>query len=490
MLSLLIIKEFKSILQSPKFVATIVTCTVLILLSFYIGIQEYKESVAQYETGIAVTDQGIREQTGWGQVQNNVFRQPDPMQIFVSGINNDIGRLSSISNYASVKLRNSHYSDNPLFAVFRFIDITFIFMVVLSLFAIMFTYDAINGERESGTLKLVFSNSVPRAQYLIAKFAGSWLGLVVPLLIPILLGLLMINLFQIPLTSDHWIKIGILFGISFLFFTFFICLGLFVSALTSKSSTSFLILLVSWIALVLILPRIGIMVAGEIVHVPSIAEVESRKDGFTKDSWDSFSKLMQEKWQQRNQEVQNAGKTDAEQQAYRDEKEWSWLEEDDAARKKNQAEIAEFSRKLSEENRNLKTQQEELGFALSRFSPVSSYLLASMTLAETDVALKSRYESGLEEYKKIYTQFVETEQKKSGQSGGIRINMDSKKGFSFQADDGTKTLNATNMPKFQYAQAGIGELFGNTLIDWGLLAIYSIVIFFISFLIFLKYDVR
>lgn len=490
MLSLLIIKELKSILQSPKFVATFVTCTVLILLSFYIGIQEYRESVSQYETGVAVTEQGIREQTGWGQVQNNVFRKPDPMQIFVSGINNDIGRLSSISNWASVKLRNSHYSDNPLFAVFRFIDITFIFMVVLSLFAIMFTYDAINGERESGTLKLVFSNSVPRAQFLIGKFIGSWLGLVIPILIPVLLGLLMINLFQIPLEAEHWKKIGMLFGISLLFFTFFICIGLFVSAVTSKSSTSFLILLVVWISLVLILPRIGIMIAGEIVHVPSVAEVESKKQGFSKDQWDNFSKYMQETWEKRNKEVQANGKNEAEQQTYRDGKEWEWLEEDDAARKKNETAIAEYSRKLSEENRNLKAEQEALGFALSRFSPVSSYLLASMTVAGTDVGLKSRYESELEDYKKIYTDFVQSEQKKNGQSGGIRINMDSKKGFSFQADEGTKTLNASDMPKFQYTEAGFGEIGSETVIDWGLLSFYCLVVFFVSFLVFLKYDVR
>ena len=84
------------------------------------------------------------------------------MQIFASGVNNDIGRLSNISTWTEVKLRQSTYSDDSLFALFRFIDFTFIVQVVLSLFAILFTYDTINGERESGTLKLAFSNAVPR----------------------------------------------------------------------------------------------------------------------------------------------------------------------------------------------------------------------------------------------------------------------------------------------------------------------------------------
>ncbi len=155
-------KELKAILLSPKFVATFGVCSLLILLSVFIGIQEHRAAVDQYETAIQLADQEIREATSWWGVNNRVYRRPNPMQIFASGVNNDIGRLSNISTWTEVKLRQSAYSDNSLFALFRFIDFTFIVQVVLSLFAILFTYDAINGERESGTLKLAFSNAVPR----------------------------------------------------------------------------------------------------------------------------------------------------------------------------------------------------------------------------------------------------------------------------------------------------------------------------------------
>ena len=177
MFSILFEKELKSILLSPKFFATFGVCALLILLSVFVGIQEYQNEVERYETALQLAEQQMMQEDSWWGMQNVAFRKPSVMQVFVSGVNNDIGRSSEISTWYEPKLEQSNYADDTLFAVFRFIDLTFIVQVVLSLFAILFTYDAINGERESGTLKLALSNAVPRGQYVLAKFAGSWVGL-------------------------------------------------------------------------------------------------------------------------------------------------------------------------------------------------------------------------------------------------------------------------------------------------------------------------
>src|SRR5574341_864583 len=247
MLGTLIQKELKAILLSPKFVATFATCAVLILLSVFVGIQEYQAAVKQYDAAVQIVEQDLREASSWMGLNNKVYRKPDPMQIFVSGVNNDIGRLSSVSNFDEIKLRSSIYSTDTIFAVFRYVDFVFIVQVVLSLFAILFTYDAVNGEREAGTLQLTFSNAVPRAQYIFAKFIGSWLGLVVPLLIPIMLGVLLVMLYRLPMLSVHWAKLGTLLSVSILFFPFFMAFGILVSTLTRQSAVSFLVSLVAWV---------------------------------------------------------------------------------------------------------------------------------------------------------------------------------------------------------------------------------------------------
>ena len=169
MISLLIQKELKNIILSPKFFATFLICSILILLSVYIGIKEYHNSVQQFEAVQELAHQDISQATGWSRIKNSVHREPSPMQIFVSGLHFDIGRLSTISNTQDIKLIRSPYSDEPIFAMFRIIDFVFIVQMVLSLFAILFTYVSINGEREYGTLKLAFANSISRSTYLISK---------------------------------------------------------------------------------------------------------------------------------------------------------------------------------------------------------------------------------------------------------------------------------------------------------------------------------
>ncbi|MBN2093029.1 ABC transporter permease subunit, partial [candidate division KSB1 bacterium] len=249
MLWTLIEKELKNIITGPKFTITFLISAILILMSIWIGVQEYQAAEKQYAAGMQLTQQKTSETSSWMVFSTQIYRKPNPLQIFNAGISNDIGRFSVVRPSESIKVTNSIYADDPIFAIFRYLDLSFIIQIVLSLLVILFTYDAINGERESGTLRLVFSNAVPRFKYILAKFFGSWLGLVIPLLVPFLLGFLLLQIYRIQFTGEQWIRILIFGGVSLLYFTFFIGFGILVSALTRNSSESFLILLVCWVAL-------------------------------------------------------------------------------------------------------------------------------------------------------------------------------------------------------------------------------------------------
>ena len=430
----------------------------------------------------------MRTRSSWMGIGTQVYRPPDPMMVFSGGVHNDVGRLSAVDRFSGIKLTNSPYSDDPIFAIFRSIDFTFIVTVVLSLFAILFTYDAVNGEREGGTLQLTFANPVPRARYILAKLAGSWLGLLVPLLIPILLGLLLVLLYGIPMTPDHWVRLAILLGISLLYFTAFVAVGVLVSSLTPRSSVSFLIGLVVWIAAVLIVPRLGVMAAGYVVRVPTIAEVESQRDAFAKDRWEHHMEELGKVWQAREREMQ--GLLGAEREAYRDARLPEWMEEDDARRRSIQMEIDEFSGLLTEDLRNRRAGQVRLGFALSRISPAAAYQLASMTLADTDIEMKARYEDAMREYRTAFLQFVEKKQKETGGSGGFQITVDSNEGVKFSMPRESGSLDLSGLPAFSPPRTSIGRLAPGLIVDSGILALYALFAFGGAFLAFLKYDLR
>lgn len=481
MFKILLEKELKAIFLSPKFVATFAVCSLLLILSVVVGIQEYKASVSQYETAVRLVEQGIMQETTWWGIDNAAYRAPDPMQVFVSGVNNDVGRLSNISTWEEVKLEQSSYADDTLFAVFRFIDFAFIVQVVLSLFAILFTYDTINGERESGTLKLAFSNAVPRGEYVLAKFLGSWLGLTIPLMIPILLAILLVMVSGVPLETIHWQKVGTLIGASVLYFTFFVALGLFVSAFTKRSSVSFLILLVAWIGLVLIVPRAATMAAGQMVDVPSVAEVESQRDRFSTDRRTQFFREREELRADRNATMANMSPEQREQ--YRNANQAQWQQAESDMRQSMDEEIAEFTRQLNESLRNAKANQERLAFTLSRFSPASSYQLASMNIAGTNTELKRRYEDSMKAYRMEFTQFVESkrdEERRRNRQRGRRM---------FSSND-QETLDTSELPRYQAPEYTFAEAVAPSVADVGLLGLYSILAFAGAFVVFLRYDVR
>lgn len=480
--------ELKNILLSPKFPAIFIVCALLLVMSVYVGVQQYRSGVKQDETVNQLTNQEMRENTSWMSLTTKAHRKPEPLQIFVSGINYDIGRYSSVNQFDQVKLTHSTYSDEPVYAIFRFLDFTFIITVVLSLFTILFTYDSVNGEKEKGTLRLIFSNPVPRVRFILAKFSGIWLGLIIPVLIPILISLLLLLLFNVSLTGADWVKLISLVAVSIIYLTFFIVLGVFISTITKRSSISFLVSLLIWICFVFIIPRAGVILAGQVVNVPTIAEIEGKQDRYSKDRWDRSMKESQERWIERNRGLDKL--SEAEREAYRDEKMWEWMEEEDKERKLVEADIDKNNKLLLEEVRNKKAIQEKLAFVFSRLSPVSSFQLVAQNIAGTGLNLKDRYEDVINQYRTDFNSYKERKQKESGDIGGIRIMIDSEKGVKIDTDREKGTLDISSLPKFIVSPYQLQEGLSLAVVDIGLMSVFTILFFAGAFFFFLKYDLR
>ena len=475
MLFLLIEKELKNLLLSPKFVATFGACTILIVISILAGIFEFHANTAQHDAAAALVDQELTEASTWSEVgmRNRVYRPPHPMQIFVSGVSYDIGRFSVINSYRDIKLQQSAYSIEPIFAVFRLIDFVFIVQVVLSLITIVFAYDLVSGEKESGTLRLMLSNAIPRAKYIMSKVAGAWIGLMAPLIIPMALGLLLVLLYRVPLEAAHWGNLVALIGFSMLYITAYLCIGALVSSLTQRSSTSFLILLVIWIVMVLVIPRSGMMLSEQVHPVPSVSELESRKQGYAQERREQFTNEIMEIQRERMAAMEEL--TQAEREAYREDQEWDWMVQSEELINKMEADIADYNRRVNEDATNRKAQQHRFGFALSRISLASAYQLAAMNLGQTDLELKQRYEQLMETYRTTFTDYIEQKN-----PGGM---------FSFSTtQQAAEPLDLSDMPQFETPRAA--NILNKTLVDAAVLLLYTIIAFGLSVTAFNRYDVR
>jgi ABC-type transport system involved in multi-copper enzyme maturation permease subunit len=482
-------KELRSIILSPKFIGSFLVASLLILLSVYLGINDYRRAQSNFEESRRLSEQELIIRTSYAGTATRASRAPDPMQIFVSGVNNDIGRRSAISPFDPVKLYGSFYSEETLFALFRYFDLAFIVQVVLSLFAILFTYDSINGEKETGTLQLTFSNNLPRAQFILGKFFGAALGMIIPIIVPILLGILLVLVLKAPFSSGDWLRFSGFLVCSILYIVFFTCLGILTSILTKRSNISFLFSLVAWVLLVFIVPRAASMTAGQMVQVPSAAELDSQRDTYSKDRWNREMDDMSKRMQAREAPAQ--GMTDDERKNYREAHEWEWMQQDDSLRKVVTKDIDDYGIKLNEDFRNRKAQQETLTYLLARISPASAFQIAAMNLAQTDVAIKARYEDAMNIFRTAFNQYTQKKQEQSGGGmGGIRITFDSNTGFKIDTPRQDARLDFSDAPEFVLPHRSLKEIFSLVIADIGVLICSTLIAFGITFFRFLRYEMN
>ena len=166
MLKDIIKKEILDNLLSSKFVLTFIISTALILLSVYMGISCYLLDKKEYEASVAAVNEDFqaleRAETNFSPGALRICRRPQALKTIVNGVSDAAGRMSKPGNIQESYLDESKYGSNPDLTVFGALDLEFIVRMVLSLFALLFTYDSVSGEKEKGTLKMALAKNLSR----------------------------------------------------------------------------------------------------------------------------------------------------------------------------------------------------------------------------------------------------------------------------------------------------------------------------------------
>jgi ABC-type transport system involved in multi-copper enzyme maturation permease subunit len=466
MLRDIIRKEILDTITSPKFVFTFLLCTILILLSVFTGATNYVAEKKEYTASVALNKKNMETQRDYTSLAagTRINKPPQVLGTVVNGVEEAVGRVAPISIASDPNLVESKYESNPVFAVFGALDLMFIVKIVLSLFAILFTYDAIVGEKERGTLKLALSNSVPRDRLILGKAIGGYISLLIPLLIPLLLSLIILLLTpDLALSNADWTRLFFIFLMFFLYLSVFFSLGLFISARTSRSSTSFLVLLFIWVVFVMVIPKAAVITASHIRPIPSIHEIATKKAAFVLQVSKEENNSLQE-WIKKNAPTFPKDQKKAQEMLMQHVQEV----QDNATTR-----IDENNAILEKDYQLRKKAQQTLAVNLSRVSPASALTFGSMTLARTGVDEYDRFLASVRTYKPIYTKWI-----------------NSKMGTSVQALRGGAQIDISDMPQHSYEPESLNQSMVRALPDYGLMIGLIIVFFVGAYVSFLRYDVR
>ncbi len=270
----LLFKEIRFHLLTFRFAAALITTLMLVVLSMWVLGDDYIRRRNTYNISVETTARQIEEVYVPSQISPTLYRPPSALSIFAQGEDRRFGNTLQVQRWEVPRRAEGSFTDNMLMAAIPALDLYTIFAVVLSLFGILFTYDAVCGERESGTLKLQCTSGVSRGAIFTAKFIGALVCLAIPILLSLLGGFLLLTFFfDLSFTAEQWLAISAMVGTGLLYCALFIALGLACSALVHSSSVALILSLLVWALGVLLIPSAARSAADVVKPLPSPAEV-------------------------------------------------------------------------------------------------------------------------------------------------------------------------------------------------------------------------
>ena len=281
MLRVLIRQELLMHLMSARFFAAVVITLLLVVANTFVLIGAYEERLADYSQREAVNQESIATTPTYSYLKLKVQRPPNPLSLFSAGLETRFGSdidiafdsVPSLSNpIVDVRPEEDQWAfgsepsvsspgaplglNNPYLRLFSQIDLVFIFQVVLSLLSLLFAYDAIAGDWETGTLRLVLSHPVGRGSVLLAKYLAAMVCLLLPVLMSLLFALIQCSFARsLQFSTDDFLRIGGIVLTTIVYLSVFYLIGLLISTTTRRAATSLMLCMFLWVVLVLVYPN-------------------------------------------------------------------------------------------------------------------------------------------------------------------------------------------------------------------------------------------
>lgn len=328
------------------------------------------------------------------------------------------------------------------------VDWAYIVTVLMSFAAGVLTYRSVAGEREDGTLALVLANPVSRASLLFGKYLASLLALTVPVVFGGILGILVLRLQgSVILTGEDWVKLAMVLALALLYLSCFVLIGMACSVLSRSATIAAVAFLFLWALLVFVAPNVAGMVASELGDVPTPSQMRGRAEAIV-------------------EEIPLAIGADSE----------------EISRVSLERELAQ-ERLLLEYVRSLEGQV-QLGQHLSRMSPASAFSFAAEEIAGTGLGRFHRFvDNALRFRRQVFEAILAADAE--DEESEHRYQPWSCGGNHFSHRD----VDLGPARVFADPPGTSGQVLQAASLDVILLACYNVVLFLVTFAVFMRQDV-
>lgn len=418
-----------------------------------------------------------KQATGRGQSQSTritwLLRQPNSLLFIAEG--GDGGRPMVYT----LMPKGTFFATQPNPRTFKLpavppLDWSFIIGTLFSLYAILLGYNAISGEREDGTLRLVLANPVGRVRLLTAKYLSIASAVGAALLAGALISLVLVSvLAPQALTAANLARVGLVFLIALAYVSLFVFLSLLISALIPRSSLALLALLAAWVLFSVVIPSTATVLMEKLSSAPREFQTARMLQ----------PTIQKEIWAR----IEDIGKK-AERGEYKTEEEVRAAA--DQAFEEGQVKLNQFYEDFE------RAQRQRLGAArnLARLSPSAMFRHAAEGLVRSGPAGEDDFLRQLREYSRVYDAYILKKLGKVVQTSNFMMSSDvtfnGKKITLHSPEPQEYRGDKSDFPKFAEAGPSVGAGLKSALGDLAGLLVWNILLAGLAFSAFLRTDVR
>lgn len=476
-------KELLETIFSYRFPLFAVICLLLVPLGMAVNEAAYAKRVRDYSDQVRLADEAAAaikiQDIMSGTVAIRGFRRPAPLSVFTQGFESTLPRYYEFTQ-DGFKPGESASDDETILSVQGKVDFVFLVQMVISLIAMLFASDMVSGEKESGTLRAMLANSLPRDSLLAGKIGGGFLALWVPFLLAFLFGAVVLMLSAFPLSGgDTAVRVLIVFLATSVFILTYFTVGIAVSTSTSKARTSLVAILIIWAAFQMIVPRLGDMIARLVHPVRTETQVSLQKSLLVRSLDMEQAKELGRQWDLIFGSMSQEARNKQDNPDTPENKKWGPIRDDIQlrAREKKSQQLAAIDETYAQEKRR------QLGLAvnLSLVSPSAAFARFIADVCGTGELERARYLEAVRAHQKALDNELFSKVKRTLMiHGGGNLTM----AFSAQPVDASK------LPRFSITPATIGETVRANARSLVSLLVWLIAPFAFAYVKFRKYDVR
>ena len=260
-------RELFDHINSLRFALTTFIMIVLMVTNAIVHLQKYADQIQEYSKNVTASTNNLKArkrlytlvQKGPGEL----YKRPSVRAFIADGgdaflprlvTDDDSWTVSDVNSIATLGYPETKQKSKNLRPPGVPLDWVFIITYLFSFISILFSFDALSGERERGTLRLCLANPISRPLIVISKFLGIFTALVLPFTFAFLLNITILSTSTlIQFDTADWACLALVFLIVCCYACIFIAVGLMVSARLG-SRMSLVVLLLIWVVVVVFMP--------------------------------------------------------------------------------------------------------------------------------------------------------------------------------------------------------------------------------------------